>query len=66
MKYNLTEETKTVCGVILHRIECVEAFGGVKVGEKGGWIESEKNLSQEGYAWVYGEINVRFTIPRAR
>lgn len=58
MKYKLTEETKTECGVILHRIECVEAFGCVKSGEKGGWIEDEKNLSQKGNAWVSGNAEV--------
>lgn len=46
MKYRLTNETIKVGEVILHRIECVEAFADVKVGDKGGWIEKESNLSQ--------------------
>ena len=54
MKYRLTDKTKEWLGHILHRIECIKAFGGVKAGEKGGWVESEQNLSQEGDAWVYG------------
>lgn len=46
MKYKLTEETMTTdSGVELHRIECVTAFSDVKVGDKGGWIEKEENLS---------------------
>ena len=53
MKYKFTDETKVVDNVTLHRIECVTAFGDVGCGEKGGWIESEKNLSQCGNAWVY-------------
>ena len=60
MKYKLTEETKKLdySDVILHRIECVEAFGDVEVGEKGGWVESEKNLSQDGLCWVYDDAMV--------
>ena len=54
MKYRLTDETKILYGVTLHRIVCVTAFGNVKRGEKGGWIEKEKNLSQDGDAWVCG------------
>ena len=53
MKYKLTDETKVVDNITLHRIECVTAFGDVECGAKGGWIESEKNLSQCGNAWVY-------------
>lgn len=52
MKYKLTDETKVVGNITLHRIECVTAFGDVECGAKGGWIESEKNLSQSGNAWV--------------
>ena len=58
MKYRLTDETKKVGCKTLHRIECIKAFSNVKVGEKGGWIENEYNLSQKGYAWVYGEAQV--------
>lgn len=58
MKYRLTNETIKVGEVILHRIECVEAFADVKVGDKGGWIEKESNLSQTDNAWVYGDARV--------
>ena len=58
MKYRLTEETIQIGGHILHRIECVTAFAHVKVGDKGGWIESEANLSQYGSTWVYGDARV--------
>lgn len=58
MKYRLTDETIKVGKVILHRIECVKAFADVKAGKKGGWIESECNLSQTGNAWVYGNAQV--------
>lgn len=57
MKYKLTDETKVVDNITLHRIECVTAFGDVKAGDKGGWIESEDNLSQDGDAWVCGNAD---------
>ena len=38
MKYKLTDETIELCGRTLHRIECVEAFADVKVGDKGGYM----------------------------
>ena len=58
MKYRLTDEIIKVGTVILHRIECVEAFSDVKTGDKGGWIEKESNLSQENGAWVYDDARV--------
>ena len=60
MKYKLTAETKMWCGHELHRIEAAEDFGCVKAGELGGWIESEKNLSQDGNARVCGNARVTF------
>ena len=58
MKYKLTEETKVVYGHTLHRIVCVTAFASVSVGDIGGWVEHENNLSQEGDAWVCGNASV--------
>ena len=58
MKYKLTEETKVVLGRTLYRIVCVTAFSSVSVGDFGGWVESEKNLSQNGHAWVYDNAEV--------
>ena len=58
MKYKLTEETKVHLGRTLHRIECVTAFGNVKARDKGGWVESEKNLSQKGTCWVFDDAEV--------
>lgn len=52
-KYELTSETKVINGVELHRIKALDSFGNIKKGDLGGWIESEKNLSQYGDAWVY-------------
>ena len=57
-KYILTEETKELFGRTLYRIEAARDFSDVKKGDKGGWIESEKNLSHDGNAWVYGKALV--------
>ena len=52
-KYELTEEMRaSLTGEVLHRIRALRTFGGVVAGTLGGWIQSEKNLSQEGTAWV--------------
>ena len=53
-KYELTSETKIVFGHILYRIKALSSFGYVSAGDLGGFLESEKNLSQNGNAWVYG------------
>ena len=41
-------------GRTLYRIVALADFGNVTTGDQGGYIESEKNLSQSGNAWVYG------------
>ena len=58
MKYKITEETKIFLGKTLHRIVCVTAFANVSAGDTGGWIESGKNLDQDGDAWVSGNARV--------
>ena len=57
-KYELTSETKVINGVKLHRIKALKSFGRVEKGELGGWIESEKNLSQDEDAWVFDNAKV--------
>ena len=52
MKYKLTKNKIEHFGIILYQIEVVEPFLNLKKGDKGGYIESEKNLSQIGDAWV--------------
>ena len=55
MKYKiLKDEFIEFDGRKLYRIKALKDFHNVKEGEFGGYIESEKNLSQEGNAWVYG------------
>lgn len=55
MKYSLTNNTKTWCGITLFQIKAEMSFGSVLKGELGGYIEKEANLSQEDNAWVSGD-----------
>ena len=61
-KFEFTGETKTISlffrTATLHRIRAVAEFGLVKIGDLGGWIEKEENLSHEGKAWVWGDAEV--------
>ena len=57
-KYEFTGEVKLWVGKTLHQIKAVVAFGSVKAGEIGGWIEKEENLAHDGNAWVYGDARV--------
>lgn len=57
-KYELTNETKKVGSVTLHRIRALKDFGNVFKGELGGWLESEANLDHKGNCWVEGNAMV--------
>ena len=57
-KYILTDETIEHLGHALHRIQAVKDFGIVSAGTLGGFIESEKNLSHNCEAWVFGDARV--------
>lgn len=57
-KYRLTNETIMCDGRTLHRIESLIDFGDVDKGDKGGFIESEKNLSHDDKCWVYDDAKV--------
>ena len=57
-KYELlVDDTITFLGVQLFRIKALISFSGIEKGEVGGYIASEKNLSQYGNAWVSGNAN---------
>lgn len=57
-KYKLTNETIVHLGFTLYRIEALMDFSDVKAGDKGGFVQSENNLSQLCNAWVYGNAKV--------
>lgn len=60
MKYEFTGETKQQFGTTLYQIRALVDIPkhGVKVGDLGGWIKKESNLSQEGSCWVSGNAQV--------
>ena len=51
-KYKLTEESIIYFGKTLYRIEALKDFANVKKGDKGGYVQSDENLSQEGNCWI--------------
>lgn len=57
-KYELTNEIKEISfdgrKYTLHRIKALRdiPLHGIYAGTRGGWVESEKNLSQEGDCWI--------------
>lgn len=57
-KYKLTDETIEYNCVTLYRIEALRNFGSIKAGDKGGFVQSYHNLSQEGDCWIHGEVKV--------
>ena len=57
-KYELTDNTSSYKGIVLHQIRALRSFGNVKTGELGGFIESEDNLSHIGTCWVYNSAKV--------
>ena len=62
-KYRLTDETVEFMGRTLHRIEALRDFTTsdgaiVYKGEKGGWVESENNLSHAVNCWVCDNAHV--------
>jgi len=55
--FELTENFKiNIFWIKLFQIKCTKKILFAEVGDLGGWIESEKNIS--GDAWVYGDAQV--------
>lgn len=52
-----TEFITNMFGKKLFRIKALVEFGNVKVGELGGYVEKEENVSQDGNAWVRGNAD---------
>lgn len=59
-KFELTGEQKHCCGITLFRIKALKSFSDVVVGQTGGWVEKEENLSQDGDAWIIGNAVVSY------
>ena len=59
-KYKLLQDnTISIGGTTLYRIQALRDTGDVKAGDLGGYIQSEDNLSHDGNAWVYDHGTVR-------
>lgn len=57
-KYKLTDEIIDFEGCKLHRIEALKDFSNVKKGDRGGFVESEDNLSQDGDCWIHDDARI--------
>jgi hypothetical protein len=59
-KYELLrDQTITLPGgERLCRIRALKDFSDVKAGDLGGFVQSKRNLAQEGDAWIFGEARV--------
>jgi hypothetical protein len=58
-KYKLLKKSKIeFLGKTLFQIQALKDFGYISEGEKGGFVESEVNLSQEGDSWVAGNAMI--------
>lgn len=58
-KYELVPDQQIlVGGTTLYRIRALKDFSDVKAGDLGGFIQSERNLSQDGHCWVGGDARV--------
>lgn len=58
-KYELVRDQQIVAdSTTLYRIRALKSFGTVKAGDLGGFISSERNLSQDGDCWVSDEARV--------
>ena len=58
MKYELTTNFIQRADRKLYQIRALKDFQDVKAGDLGGYIEKERNLSQEGNCWVYSDAKV--------
>ena len=57
-KYEFTGETMDFFGRTLHRIRSLRAFSDINIGDIGGWIEKEENLSHNNNAQVFDDAQV--------
>jgi hypothetical protein len=57
-KFKLTKTFKIENGVKLFQVQSLKDFSNIKKGELGGWVEKEKNLSQEGNCWIYDNARI--------
>ena len=54
----LDDEVKIIKKHTVHRIQALRDFDDVKKGDKGGWVSTIVNLSQNGNCWIYDDAVV--------
>jgi hypothetical protein len=59
-KYELTSETKMIDGHTVYRIKALKSFKTiidrrVNKGNLGGWVQSKRNLAQDGKCWLFDD-----------
>ncbi|HEY5086833.1 MAG TPA: hypothetical protein VII66_05660 [Gemmatimonadaceae bacterium] len=54
----MPDQQIVVAGTTLYRIRALKDFGNVKAGNLGGFVRSERNLSQLGDCWVADDAQV--------
>ncbi len=67
-KYRLSDDTRlwqwkngeTTHSTTLRQIIATAEFNDVTIGTKGGWIDDECALAQDGDCWIYDENSVVF------
>lgn len=52
-KYILTDNVKRIDGKFVRQIQAIRNFSNIQKGELGGYVQSEENLSHDGYCWVH-------------
>lgn len=58
-KYKIIESTAIEYeGHKLYRIEALRDFANVKKGDRGGYVETQDNLSHDGNCWIYDDAKV--------
>lgn len=57
-KYELTDEYIIIDDRKLYRIKALIDFFDVKIGDVGGFVENEYNLSNYGDCWIYNNAKV--------
>ncbi|WP_368543306.1 YdcK family protein [Enterobacter soli] len=73
-KYRLGDETRlwhwqngeSKCTASLRQIIATSDFSDIVSGTRGGWVEDENALSQEGDCWIYDENSVVFAGAQVR
>lgn len=51
-KYEFYDSRVLKNGTRIYQLIASKSFGDVKIGDLGGWVESDKNLSQDGSCWI--------------